>query len=131
VVQKCSLFVNVHTKENVNTGAGGRWSKKSQNQYKKLAPNALRFTYQNLKSCKSHEKNETKNIRPLVFIFLPIDLAFDGFVLFLHGVCKISNFDKKIAMHLAKASCTELTVTFPTPKYSGSKIAHYVPIELI
>ena len=45
-------------------------------QYKKLAPNALRFTYQNLKSCKSHEKNETKNIRPLVFSVWPIDLAF-------------------------------------------------------
>ena len=30
VVQKCPLFVNVHTVENVNA-AGGRWSKKSQN----------------------------------------------------------------------------------------------------
>ena len=28
------------------------------------------------KYCKSHEKNERKNIRPLVFSFLPIDLAF-------------------------------------------------------
>ena len=33
----------------------------------KFAPNALWFTYQNLKSCKSHEKIETKNLRPLVF----------------------------------------------------------------
>ena len=32
--------------------------------------------YQNLKSFKSHEKNETKNIRSLVFSFSPIDLAF-------------------------------------------------------
>ena len=37
---------------------------------------ALQFIYENLKSCKSHEKNETKNIRPLVFSFSPIDLAF-------------------------------------------------------
>ena len=26
-------------------------------QYKKLVPNAMQFTYQNLKSCKPHEKN--------------------------------------------------------------------------
>ena len=45
-------------------------------QYKKLGPNALRFKYQNLKSCKSHEKDETKNIRALVFSFSPRDLAF-------------------------------------------------------
>ena len=30
-------------------------------QYKKLAPNALRFTYQNLKSCKPHEKQNKKH----------------------------------------------------------------------
>ena len=29
-------------------------------QYKKLAPNALQFTYQNLKSCKPYEKAEQK-----------------------------------------------------------------------
>ena len=29
-------------------------------QYKKLVPNALRFTYQNLKSCKPHEKTKQK-----------------------------------------------------------------------
>ena len=29
-------------------------------QYKKLAPNALWFTYQNLKSCKAHEKTKKK-----------------------------------------------------------------------
>ena len=33
-------------------------------QYKKLAINTLRFTYWNFKSCKSHENNETKNVRP-------------------------------------------------------------------
>ena len=57
------------------------WKKKEEDrkvkatQYKKLAPNALRFTYY-LKSCKSHEKNETKNIRLLVFSFSSINLAF-------------------------------------------------------
>ena len=29
-----------------------------------------------MKSCRSHEKNKTRNIRHLVFIFSPIDLAF-------------------------------------------------------
>ena len=57
-----------------------RWLSKlsiiKSTQYKELAPNDLRFTYQNLISWKSHEKNETKNPRPLVFSFSPIDLAF-------------------------------------------------------
>ena len=35
-------------------------------QYKKLAPNALRFTYQNLKSFKPREK--TKNIQNARYI---------------------------------------------------------------
>ena len=43
-------------------------------QYKNLAPNALRFTYYDLKSFKSHEKHETKNIRLLVFSFSPTDV---------------------------------------------------------
>ena len=30
-------------------------------QYKKLEPNTLRFTYQNLKSCKPLEKTKQKN----------------------------------------------------------------------
>ena len=34
-------------------------------QCKNLAPNALRFTYQNLKSYKPHEKNKTKNLKML------------------------------------------------------------------
>ena len=42
-------------------------------QYKKLAPNALRVTYY-LKSCKLHEKNETKNIRVLLFSLSSINL---------------------------------------------------------
>ena len=45
-------------------------------QYKKLVPNALQFTCWNLKSYKSHEKNETKNIRLLFFSFSSINLAF-------------------------------------------------------
>ena len=51
-------------------------------QYKKLALNDLWFTYQNLKSCKSKEKYETKNIRSLVFRFSPINLAFWCFFYF-------------------------------------------------
>ena len=30
VVQKCPLFVNIHTIENVNGGGSGRWSKKAK-----------------------------------------------------------------------------------------------------
>ena len=44
-------------------------------QYKKLLPNALRLTYWNLKPCKSHEKNQTKNMKPLVFSFSLINLT--------------------------------------------------------
>ena len=40
-----------------NIGVGEELLLKST-QYKKLAPNALRFTYQNLKSCKPLEKNK-------------------------------------------------------------------------
>ena len=32
-------------------------------QYKKLAPNALRFIFQNLKSCKPYEKTKQRNIK--------------------------------------------------------------------
>ena len=63
-----------------------------------------------MKSCKSHEKNETKNIRPLVFSFSPINLAFWCFCFVFHVVCKISNFNKWAAKHLAQASWTELTL---------------------
>ena len=60
------------------------WFLIKSNQNKMLAPNALWFTYQNLKSCKSHEKNETKNIRLLIFNFSPFwcFLFFMGFVRF-------------------------------------------------
>ena len=36
-------------------------AKLQSTQYKKLAPNALRFAHQNLKSCKPHEKTEQKH----------------------------------------------------------------------
>ena len=49
-------------------------------QYKKLAINTLRFTYWNFKSCKSHENNETKDVRSLVFSFSPINFAFCCFL---------------------------------------------------
>ena len=55
-------------------------------------------------------KNETKNIRLLVFIFSSINLVFLLFVLFFDVVCKISNFDMWTAKHLAQASCTDLTL---------------------
>ena len=54
-------------------------------------------------------KNETKNIRPLVFSFSSINLAFWCF--FFHVVCKISNFNMWTAKYLAQASCTELTLS--------------------
>jgi hypothetical protein len=44
VDQKCLLFVNVYTIENVN--AGGRWSKKSQNLVRVVCEQPLRFTDQ-------------------------------------------------------------------------------------
>ena len=58
------------------------------------------------------KKDETKNIRPLVFSFSPIDLAIWCFIFVFHVVCKISNFNKWTAKHLAQASCTELTLIF-------------------
>ena len=69
---KCDIVINVfidtiNEKKNCGTNV-------KSTQYKKLAPNALQFT--NLKSFKSHEKNETKNIRPLIFSFSKLYLAF-------------------------------------------------------
>ena len=65
-------------------------------QYKKLAPNALRFTYQNLKFAnQSHEKNRNKEYQTLSFqFFINKFNILMFFVLFFHVVCKISNFDK-------------------------------------
>ena len=56
-------------------------------------------------------KNETKNIRLLVFSFSPIDLSFFiFFVRFFHVVSKISNFDMWTEKHLAQDSCAEFTL---------------------
>ena len=55
-------------------------------------------------------KNETKNMRPLVFRFSPRFSIFMFFVLFFHVVCKTSNFDVWTAKHLGQASCNELTL---------------------
>ena len=62
-------------------------------QYKKLAPNALRFMYKNLKSCKPHEKTKQKhqNARFNDEKLKTKSLMF--FVHFFHVVCKISNFN--------------------------------------
>ena len=56
-------------------------------------------------------KNETKNIRLLVFSFLPINLGF-GCILwvFFHMVCKISNFDMWTTKHLMQGCWTELAL---------------------
>ena len=44
----------------VNQGLGVFGLKVKSTQYKKGAPNALRFTHQNLKFCKPHEKTKQK-----------------------------------------------------------------------
>ena len=77
-------------------------------QYKKLVPNALRFTYWNLKSCKPHEKQNKKhqNARYIGEILRVWCSLFHIF----HVICKISNFNMWTEEHLAQASCTELTL---------------------
>ena len=58
-------------------------------------------------ACAKFERNEAKNIS-----FSPIDLSsiFMFFVLLFQVFCKILNFDKSTARHLAQASCTDLTL---------------------
>ena len=81
-------------------------------QYKKLVPNDLQFTYRNLKSCKSNEKNETKNIRLLFFSFSTLNLIILMlFVSFDHVVFKISNIDMWTIKYLVQASYTELPLS--------------------
>ena len=47
-----------------------------------------------MKSCRSHEETETKNITSLVFSFSPIDLAFWCFFVFCFFMsCMISSFN--------------------------------------
>ena len=53
-------------------------------QYKTLAPNALWFTYQNLKSCKPHAKSIDEKLKTKGLMF---------FVSFFHVIYKISNFN--------------------------------------
>ena len=72
-------------------------------QCKKLVPNALRFTYYNLKPCKSHWKNETKYLhQTLNFQFFN-----RGRILMFFGVF----FHVWIAKHLAQASWSDLTLS--------------------
>ena len=61
-------------------------------QYKKLAPNALRFTYQNSKSCKPHEKQNKKH-QNAKSIDEKLKTTRDCCSLFhfFHVVCKIVN----------------------------------------
>ena len=64
-----------------------------------------------MKSCKSHEKDENKNIRLLFFsFFINRSNILMLFVLFFHVVCKISNFNMWTTKHLVQVSCTELTL---------------------
>ena len=73
----------------------------------------LWFTYQNLKSCKPHEKTNQKvnNAKSIDEKLKTNGLMF--FVSFFHVICKISNFNMWAAKHLAQASCTELTLPYP------------------
>ena len=81
------------------------WYVKST-QFKKLAANALLFTYKSLKSCKSHEKNETMNIRLSVLSFSSINLALLRFLF-----CFFMWFARfQILICEPQASCNELTL---------------------
>ena len=53
-------------------------------QYKKLAPNVLRFTYQNLKSCKSHDFTNRFSIL-MFFVFFSF---FMWFAIFQILICE-------------------------------------------
>ena len=74
-------------------------------------PNALWFTYKNLKSCKPYQKQNKKsqNAKSIVDKLKTKGLMF--FVSFFHVICKISNFNMWTAKRLAQASCTDLTLT--------------------
>ena len=58
-------------------------------QYKKLVSNALQFTYQNLKSCKTHEKTKQQIAKPIGEKLKTKGLVF--FVSVFHVIRKISN----------------------------------------
>ena len=76
------------------------------NQYKKFAPNALQFTYWNLKSCKQHEKQNKKlqNTRSI-----DEKLKTESLMLFASFFsCDLQDF--KFQHVHAQASCTELTL---------------------
>ena len=84
-------------------------------QYKKLAPNALRFTYWNLKSCKTHEKIQKNPIKMLNLLVKNWKLRVWCYLFhYFHVICKISNFNMWTAKHLAQASRNELTLLFMT-----------------
>ena len=64
-----------------------------------------------MKSCKSYEKNETKNFRLLVFSSSPKNLAFWRFLFcFFMWFARFQIFNMWTEKHLAKASCIELTL---------------------
>ena len=60
----------------------------------------------------NHMKKWSKKHQTLSFqFFISKSSILMLFVLFFHVVCKISNFYKWTAKHLAQASCTELTLS--------------------
>ena len=75
-------------------------------QYTKLAANA----YYYLKSCKSHERNETKH-QTLSFQFF-VNKSSILMLFVLYFFMWLANFNMWTAKHLVQASCTELTLTY-------------------
>ena len=83
---------------------------------------ALRFTYQNLKSCKSNEKRkETKNIRPLVFSVSSINLTLSfGFS------CGLQHFKFQYLNHKSFGASflywLDFTKILPVPRASNESV---------
>ena len=82
-------------------------------QYKKLAPNALRFTYWNLKSGKPHEK-QIKNLLVKNWKLRVWCSLYHFFMWFARYQTLKGMWTAK---YLAQASCTELTLLELQSKY--------------
>ena len=65
---------------------------------------------------------------PCFSVFHQIILMF--LVLFFHVACKISNFNKRTAKHLAQASCTEFTLMKCFFGFPGVTIDAETPEEI-
>ena len=86
-----------------------------KSQDKKLATNSLQFTYQNLKSCKPHEKIKQKHQNNRC---IDEKLKTKSLMLFVSFFFSYDLQDFKLNMgtakHLTQASCTELTNMYYT-----------------